>query len=185
MWIGPILTAIYTAGWILLYVVRPESMTDSLPRYRRGERVAAVSSTVIMSLHISLSCMAPLRHPPALAAAAASIVVFAAGVGFWFWARRLISPLNVRRRPDQAPRELVRDGAFGIVRNPLYLGMLVMAGAPLVAVPHAVLGVTWALCCLALATRAVQDEARLHDQLGGRYEDYHRAVKRRLVPLVW
>jgi len=186
MILGVALAAFYTLGWIPLFVIRPESMRDSLPRYSRGERIAAVSTTVVMSVHVTLSCLsasnaASLPFWPAVASA----VLFAGGIAFWIWARRMIGPIFQKRVPDELPTQLQTTGAFGLVRNPLYLGALLAAGAPLLALPRPYLAGTFVLCCLLLATRARQDEARMLAQLGPEYESYCRQVRRRLVPLIW
>jgi len=98
--------------------------------------------------------------------------------------RALIGPLRVRRQPYDPPFRFRQDGAFGVVRHPLYLGALVAAGAPVLVVPRAYLAGSWAFCFLALAVRAGQEEARLRAQLGQPYEEYCRGVKR-LVPFLW
>lgn len=185
MTIGIALTTLFTLGWIPLYAIRAESIDEALPEYGRRERVAVVLSAFIMSIHVALTCTwVVLSRSIPTWAGVLSAVVFLSGIGFWIWARTMIGPLRITRRPEETPRVLHRHGAFGVVRNPLYLGMLVAAGAPLIAAPRPYLGLTYVLCCLVLGVRALQDEARLIDQLGTPYEDYCREVKR-LVPFLW
>ena len=77
-----------------------------------------------------------------------------------------------------------QDGAYAIVRHPLYLGTLIAAAAPVVATRSWLLLATLICCFLVLAKRAVDEEGRLREQLGTEYVDYSREVKR-LIPFIW
>jgi len=70
------------------------------------------------------------------------------------------------------------------VRNPLFFGYLVAAAAPLIVAARPVLLISFAGCVAVLTIRAVQEERRLHTQVGPRYAEYCRDVKR-LIPFVW
>ena len=183
---GAVLALVYTAGWIPLFALRAESVHVSLPHYDTWrERASVILSVVAMSTHVTATCLTITfmkALPPV--ATAASLAIFAAGLGLWLWGRILISPLFTQRLPEEAPPVLQTGGAFGIVRHPLFLGMLVAAGAPLLVAPRIFLALTFVLCCLALALQAVQEEARLHAQLGEPYAAYCLEVKR-LIPWVW
>ncbi len=90
---------------------------------------------------------------------------------------------QVRMQTDRAHR-VVSDGAYGIVRHPMYAGALMMfVGMPLL------LGSWWGLLFLPLGVvgvgfRAVGEEQMLRGELTG-YEDYARRVRFRMVPGVW
>ena len=84
----------------------------------------------------------------------------------------------------EADQTVVSTGLYGLVRHPMYLGALVM----LVGMPFA-LGSYWALLVvlldlLLLATRIVDEEKALTDELAG-YREYTEKVHSRLVPHVW
>ena len=186
MTLGIILAIVYTLAWIPLYVIRAESLPDALTQYDRREGAAAVAASATVSVHVTLACLTLTftRAPIPPWSGVLMVLIAASGVAFYAWARRMIAPLTVRRLPEETPLVLKRHGAFGIVRHPMYLGMLTCAAAPLAAVPRLYLVATFAACFGALAMRALQDEARLTAQLGEDYVDYCRGVKR-LVPLVW
>jgi protein-S-isoprenylcysteine O-methyltransferase Ste14 len=181
---GALLAIGFTLGWIPLCACRAEAMHDALPYYSAAERRWVRLSPIVIGAHVTLaSILLSVTDPPPwrmLLAAAA----FAAGIAFWFWARAQIGPLRTTRLPHQPPRQLRRDGPFGLVRNPLYLGYLVAAAAPMIAAARPILLLTYAACFVALAVRAAQEERRLHDQLGERYAAYCREVKR-LIPYLW
>jgi protein-S-isoprenylcysteine O-methyltransferase Ste14 len=138
----------------------------------------------IVGAHATLGCiLVSLSDPPPWRAACGA-ALFGAGVAFWFRARVQIGPLRVTRLPVEAPATLRRDGPFGLVRNPLFFGYLVVAVAPVLVAAQPILLLTFAACFAALAIRAEQEERRLHAQLGAAYGVYCRNVKR-LIPFVW
>ena len=185
MTLGLALALLFTLAWVPLFLVRTQPLRDAFWLYTPSERLTVVGTPVAMSVHMTIACvMVSLANPVSPWRAALAISVFAAGMALWFWARAMISALRVRRLPDEPPLQLHRHGAFGIVRHPLYLSYLIAAAAPLVLVPRPVLGFTYALCAGAFAWRAVQEEHRLHTQVGPAYAAYCRQVKR-LLPLVW
>jgi protein-S-isoprenylcysteine O-methyltransferase Ste14 len=183
--LGILLSVLFGLGWVPLFVFRAEALGDALPSYRGGERFWVLAAPVILAVHVTASCLVLSLTPeiPAVRAGI-SVLVFAAGIAFWMWARATIGPVRIRRLPDQPPERLRLDGPFGVVRNPLYFGVLVAAAAPALAAAATLLAVTYASCVAALVVRAVQEERRLHAQLGPAYEAYCREV-RCLIPFVW
>jgi protein-S-isoprenylcysteine O-methyltransferase Ste14 len=182
---GFVLAIALSAGWVPLFLFRAEAVSKAFPSYTFWERFWVLAAPAIVAVHVFLSSVL-LSVTPQLppVRAAASVILCAAGVAFWLWARRAIGPLRVRRLPDEPPSRLCRDGAFGVVRNPLYLGTLLAAAAPAVGAARPYLALTFALCVVALYIRSVQEERRLHAQLGEEYAAYCREVKR-MVPFVW
>jgi protein-S-isoprenylcysteine O-methyltransferase Ste14 len=181
---GPLLALVFGLGWIPLFVYRAEAMRDALPFYSAAERRWVRLTPILIALHVSLACvLVSLAEPPRWRAAL-GLALFAAAVGFWFWARAQIGPLGVTRLPDDPPLALRRDGPFGLVRNPLYLSYLVAAAAPVIVAAHPILLLSLAASGAALVVRATQEEARLRRQLGAEYAAYARQV-RRLIPFIW
>ncbi len=79
---------------------------------------------------------------------------------------------------------VVSTGLYGVVRHPMYFGVLIM----LVGVPLA-LGSYWALVFVAVdavlfTTRIFDEEKALTEELTG-YREYTEKVRSRLVPGVW
>ena len=84
----------------------------------------------------------------------------------------------------ESGQELVSTGMYAVVRHPMYFGNVVlMIGIPLA------LGSYWGLLFVlpglaVLATRILDEEKVLIQQLAG-YPDYVQRVHYRLVPYVW
>jgi protein-S-isoprenylcysteine O-methyltransferase Ste14 len=179
------LGALFGLGWIPLFAFRAEAMRAALPYYSARERFWVRTAPLLMALHVTLACTAVSllpRLPRGRAVLGAAL--FAAALRFWWRARRQIGPLHRRPLPNDAPPLLRRDGPFGLVRNPLYLAYLVAAAAPAIVAAAPLLLVTWSAAFAALAVRAMQEERRLHDQLGPAYAQYCREVKS-LIPFLW
>jgi protein-S-isoprenylcysteine O-methyltransferase Ste14 len=182
---GVLLACIFALGWLPLLVFRVESVVAALPHYERWERVWVYVTMVLLSAHVTIACVCLSAMPTvSWGRAAVALALFAAAIGFWFWGRAQIGPLRLTRLPDEPPLRLRRDGAFGLVRHPLYFAMLVMTGAPVVASGRVLPALSWALCAVVIAVRAQQEERRLRAQLGAEYDAYCREVKG-LIPFVW
>lgn len=89
---------------------------------------------------------------------------------------------NIQTFDDQ---KVISTGLYAHVRNPMYMGVLVMlAGVPLA------LGSWWGLAFIlfptlpALALRILDEEKALLADLPG-YRDYMHVVKYRLIPYIW
>jgi len=181
---GLILAFVFALGWVPFYIYRAEAVEKALPYYSSSERRWVALSPAVLAAHVALaSVLVSIADPPRWRAVLGA-ALFASGVAFWFWGRAQIGPLRVTRLPDQPPPRLRHDGAFGLVRNPLYLGYLAAAAAPVIVAARPILLATFAACFVTLAVRAAQEERRLHDQLGPPYAEYCRTVKR-LIPFVW
>lgn len=88
---------------------------------------------------------------------------------------------NIKTETGQ---QVISTGPYGIVRHPMYVGVLIMmSGVPLA------LGSAWGLAILVLmlpmlAWRILDEEKLLRHDLQG-YTDYTQQVRYRLVPYVW
>lgn len=114
-------------------------------------------------------CLSPVVHP------AAGAAVAALGEALRLWAVGHIG-LPSRTRGDGAHR-VVRSGPYGRVRNPLYIGnVLIFAGIGIVAWPWAL--VVTPLLCLHYTAIVRWEESNLGTRLGAPYLDYCAAVPR-------
>jgi protein-S-isoprenylcysteine O-methyltransferase Ste14 len=81
-------------------------------------------------------------------------------------------------------QKVISTGPYGIVRHPMYVGVLVM----LMGIPLA-LGSWWGLVILAitipvLAWRILDEEKLLEKELPG-YREYEQKIRYRLMPYLW
>ena len=109
------------------------------------------------------------------------LVLVGVGISFLVIIQNSYAAANITVEADQ---KVVSTGLYGLVRHPMYVGMLIfLAGTPLA------LGSYWGLVVLILgvivfAFRILDEEKMLEEELEG-YIDYTREVQYRLVPHVW
>ena len=109
------------------------------------------------------------------------LVVIGVGISFLVIIQNNYAAANITVEADQ---KVVSTGLYGLVRHPMYVGMLIfLAGTPLA------LGSYWGLVVLILgvivfAFRILDEEKMLREELDG-YIDYTGEVQYRLVPHVW
>jgi protein-S-isoprenylcysteine O-methyltransferase Ste14 len=146
----------------------------------RGEGWVAAQAVLIV-----LALIAGLRGPhwpPATKGprVAAAIPLLLAGAGLMAaGSRGLGRHLTPFPRPH-AEGNLRRDGAYGLVRHPIYGGALLLVWAwALVSSPLAC--VPGALAVPFLETKRRREEAWLAEE----YVEYERQVRRRFIPFVW
>lgn len=107
-----------------------------------------------------------------------------AGLAFAIWARFFLGKNWSSSVTVKEDHELMQRGPYGLVRHPIYSGLLLgMLGTALAV------GQLRGLIALVLATVALRmkssiEESFMVEQFGSRYDEYRRNVKA-LVPFVW
>lgn len=113
--------------------------------------------------------------PPAVTIAGGA--VFLTGVVLIVWAQHQMG-LSWRVGIDDRPTQLVTDGLFGCVRNPIFSGMLVVLAAVVLLTPSAwtLMGLLLGLLLMGLQTRL--EERHLLQVHGAEYAAYASRVGR-------
>lgn len=89
--------------------------------------------------------------------------------------RRASTPID----PAAAPRELVTAGPYRLTRNPIYLSLvLTQLGVGLLMGSWWMLGASAALWALLDLLVVRDEERRLREAFGGRYEEHARRTRR-------
>ena len=91
---------------------------------------------------------------------------------------------GVARIQSERKQRVVSTGVYGVVRHPMYLGMVLMfVGAPLLLGSRFGLVIAIAVTLL-LAVRITREERLMAEAFDG-YQEYCRNVRYRLLPFVW
>lgn len=183
-------TAAITGQNVYLAVRRPEVLHRRLrsgptAETRPVQKLASVGYVVVFAVMAVVSALDyrfGWSQVPVAVVVVGEILV-ATGLGFAVFAvlQNSYASANVVVGSGQ---EVVSTGLYGLVRHPMYLGVLIMMiGAPLA------LGSYWGLVMVAptvavVAIRIADEEKLLSGDLAG-YSDYTRKVRHRLVPYVW
>jgi protein-S-isoprenylcysteine O-methyltransferase Ste14 len=190
-WLFIALLVIASAGpAIYLGVTNPAALErrmrgGPLAESRTAQKIA--SSGTLLSLPGAMVISA-LDHrfgwssvPAAISLIGDVLVLVGVGISFLVIIQNSYAAANITVEADQ---KVVSTGLYGLVRHPMYVGMLIfLAGTPLA------LGSYWGLVVLILgvivfAFRILDEEKMLEQELDG-YIDYTREVQYRLVPHVW
>jgi protein-S-isoprenylcysteine O-methyltransferase Ste14 len=125
------------------------------------------------------------RWPSRLRGVRLAAAVVSGATGLYLFGGGVTS-LGRQLTPFPKPAEegsLKRDGAFGLVRHPMYGGVLLMAltwalvSSPLVLLP-------WSVAAGFLDAKRRYEEAWLLEERP-EYEDYRASVRHSMVPFVW
>ncbi len=124
----------------------------------------------------------PVRFlfPPQPAAGAAVIL---AAAGLAAWTLTVFGSWRLRARVEQG-HELATGGPFRFVRNPIYLGMILIAAGSFLWMPTPVVLTGLLLICVGADLRARAEERVLGAAFGDAYRQYATRVKR-FVPGIY
>ena len=111
------------------------------------------------------------------------IVMTAAGIAFAVWARIHLGANWSRSVTVKQNHELITTGPYGLVRHPIYTGLLFGLGGAVVAVGQVRAILALALISWALWRKLRLEETWMREQFGAIYEGYSRRT-RALVPFV-
>jgi protein-S-isoprenylcysteine O-methyltransferase Ste14 len=157
------------------------------PRHESRPVQKIVSAGVVLAF-FALLVVSALDHrfgwsnvPTALVFAGNVLAAVGLGIAILVVIQNSYAAANITVEADQA---VVSNGLYGVVRHPMYSGVLVM----LIGVPLA-LGSYWGLLLVAVdailfTTRIFDEEKALTEELTG-YREYTEKVHSRLVPGVW
>lgn len=118
---------------------------------------------------------------PTLTEAWICVALIAIGLAFSWWARLHLGRLWSGTITAKADHRVVDTGPYGLVRHPIYTGLLLSILATMVAK-----GTVWgvagaALLLVGIVVKARLEESFLRGELGPAYDDYARRVPM-LVP---
>lgn len=185
-----IYTVITTAPNIFLALRRPEVLRRRLragptSETRPVQRMASIAYFVIFA---AIAVVSALDHrfgwsQVPLWAVIAGEVVLAVGLAVAMLAI-LQNNFAASRVTVEEGQRVISTGMYGVVRHPMYLGLLIMMiGAPLAL--DSLWGLVFFIPGTALfAVRIVDEEKMLRAELKG-YDYYMFRVRNRLVPLIW
>jgi protein-S-isoprenylcysteine O-methyltransferase Ste14 len=122
--------------------------------------------------------------PPSVAIRWIGATLVAAGLGFAVWARVHLGKLwssNVALKEDH---QLVRSGPYGIVRHPIYTGLLLALAGTVLTRPTFAALLGFALLIASFVLKLRKEERLMGANFGAAYDTY-RADVPGLIPRAW
>lgn len=110
-------------------------------------------------------------------------VVVLAGFGVAWWARLYIGRMWSSRVTRKADHHVVDTGPYGLVRHPIYSGVILSAAATAAMRGTVRAWIGTAILVLGFYVKARLEEGFLREQLGPSYDDYAQRVSM-LVPFL-
>jgi protein-S-isoprenylcysteine O-methyltransferase Ste14 len=111
----------------------------------------------------------------------AGLVVFLCGCAFVLWARRTLGKMwglstsrNVKLRDDH---QIIQDGPYAFLRNPMYFGWWVAMAGLLLVYPTWVVLLFLAFSVFAFIGRARREDAALAERFGEAWTEYKKHTK--------
>ena len=118
------------------------------------------------------------------AAAYTGLVLTIAGIAFTIWARFYLGSNWSGRPTIKQDHTLVRSGPYGIVRHPIYTGIIVAMLGTAIAIGE-IRGLIGAvLVLIGLKVKSLAEEKLMTEQFGADYLNYKQQIKG-LIPFVW
>ena len=171
----------------VLYVKAPELLEkrlNSREQEPEQKRVILLSALVFVAGFVlaGLDFRFGWTHLP-LAVVIAGCVLFCGAYGLYAEVMRENAWLS-RTVEVQEDQRVVDTGLYGVVRHPMYLGVLVLFLSMPLVLGSAVAVVPFLAIAWVLVQRIRNEEQVLETGLPG-YGDYRKKVKYRLIPFLW
>ena len=113
----------------------------------------------------------------------AGTLVIALGAAFMSWAVASFHSWRFRAKLDEG-HELATNGAFALMRHPIYSGLNLLALGSAIWAPTLIIWIGFALIALGSELRARSEEALLRRAFGDAYIEYSKGTKR-FIPGVY
>lgn len=175
---------LFPAIWIAFFVY----WRIAAASVKAEQKVEPVSTRVMRSAlficAILLLCLQSLPLPwlyrqilpPTFAGFWAGAVITVAGILFAVWARRHIGSNWSSRVTLKHDHQLITSGPYGIVRHPIYTGILTGFIGSAIAIGQVRGAVAFVLVLIALRLKWRLEEKWMRQQFGQTYADYSRRV---------
>jgi len=177
-----LVVAVGWAAFMVYWLVAAFSMKRGRVQWSRELRIRAVIAVVVV-VSIRLGAFRGHGVDTDPWRASAGLALFATGLGVAIWARRHLgrnwgTPMTQKEEP-----ELVTTGPYGIVRHPIYAGILAAGVGSAVALSWWWLTAV-GLACIYFLYSATVEERYMSERFPVEYPVYLRSTKI-LVPFVF
>ena len=172
--------------WLAFWIVSARGNKRTATRTGPLWRVIVVAAVLVMWLagqRFPRQFARPLL-PPHAAWAFIGLVLTACGLAFAVWARRVLGTNWSAMPVLKDDHELIERGPYGLVRHPIYSGLLLAIFGSCLADGHVWSLYLFGTAAVLLIVKLKAEEALLARQFPQPYSDYRRRVKA-LIPFLY
>ncbi len=187
-WLGIAPFAVLWLGWLAYWLVAARDVKTT--RRREGattfllNRVFVVIGALLLVIYRQpLHWLNERFIPPGLAAYFLGLVMVAAGLGFAVWARVYLGRNWSATVTVKQDHELVRSGPYGLVRHPIYTGLLLALLGTAVGIGEWRGLVALAFFTIGFLVKIKAEERLMSETFGEQYARY-RAEVPALIPFI-
>jgi len=185
----PIIAGIWIIFFAYLYI---PALCGGAPVERRSFAYIQRSIVVIVIAVILVIVLASFGSealvfrvvPDTPFAGIAGIILTITGLGFSAWARHHLGKYWSSMVQVKVGHQIIRTGPYGIVRNPMYTGILIAFVGAAIAIGELFAFVALAIGILSIWIKIKSEEEILTEKFDGEYLQYKRDVKAALIPYV-
>lgn len=163
--------------------VGPTAPREYTAAYSRAFLAFHVCGISIFYLGVAVARLTPAMPTRIIVQRGIGVLITALGASLIGWAIASLRSWRFRAKVDKG-HELTTDGAFRLVRHPIYSGMNLAALGTLLWVPTPLVWIGFMLVVIGSDLRARAEEMILHRAFGTAYAKYSSNTKR-FVPYVY
>jgi len=163
------------------YAVSRRGLTAFSSRHRRDH--LTLIGLLLVTLQFAGIIILGITGPGVPKDPTASVLVWG-GLVIGFWAVLSMRKSRFRVIPEVAPdASLITNGPYRVVRNPMYLSVLMATLGWVIDFPTIPRAAAWLVILLALVSKLLYEERLLAERFPG--YDIYKSRTKRLIPYIW
>jgi len=177
-WSVPVLWLLWLGYWLIeARNTAPTQKSESFLTGALYRSATLVGIFLIFCLRRSGNPLWPVTVP----VLGTAVILMTCGFAFVIWARRHLGRYWSARVTLKQGHQLIESGPYGLVRHPIYSGLLLSMAATVMTIATAQSLCGYAVLLGALIFKLAVEERLLAAHLGPAYKDYQKRVKA-LIP---
>jgi protein-S-isoprenylcysteine O-methyltransferase Ste14 len=178
-WTVPVLWILWLVYWLI--EARNTAPTQKSESLLTGLLYRGATIVGIFLIFGSQKSMNPHLWPVSAPVLCGAVILMICGFAFSIWARRHLGRYWSARVTLKEGHKLIESGPYGLVRHPIYSGLLLSMAATVMTIGTASSVCGYFVLVAALIFKLRAEERLLAANLGSVYEDYQKRIKA-LIP---
>lgn len=146
--------------------------------------MASISKKSILYVSIQFACLCYLLIDFSFYYSLVDLLIKTAGIILILWAALVGGVFNFNIQPEVKSDVLITKAPFSVIRNPMYLGILLIFGVDIYYQPTTIRVVVYLVLLLILLLKIFAEEKFLEEKFKNSYKEYKKQSFR-LIPFVF